>query len=100
MVERACLQIQDQEEQGLLQFSHEIVSNTYFKLQTLYYHRITANDIKKTDYLKAIFEGNSEEAMDCLREVRSRSKWDKEYEHDFLMAFWLAVHMEDVEVAQ
>ena len=52
------------------------------------------------EYLKAIFEGNSEEAMNCLREVRSRSKWDKEYEHDFLLAFWLAVHMEDVEVAQ
>lgn len=38
--------------------------------------------------------------MAALRETRSKSKWDKEYEHDVLMAFWLAIHKENVEIAQ
>lgn len=57
------------------------------------------NDIQ-TEYLQHIFRGNSEEAMNNLREVRSQSHWDKEYEHHLLMAFWLAIHKENIEVAQ
>jgi len=30
--------------------------------------------------------------------VRVESKWSLAYEHDLLMAFWLAVHKEDVVV--
>ena len=60
---------------------------------------ITANKIK-TPYLQEIFRGNSEEAENLIRDLRKTKKWDLSYEHDIMLAFWLAVHMENVEVTQ
>ena len=73
--------------------------NLLFNKNLFNFARITANDIKLR-YLKHIFKGESDEALTALREKRAESKWDKDYEHDLLMAFWLAIHKEDVLVAQ
>ena len=60
--------------------------------------RINADNIN-IPYLKEIFLGNSEGALAELNKVRATSKWVKEYEHDLLMAFWLAVHCGNVEIS-
>ena len=49
-------------------------------------------------YLKEIFLENTEAAVAELHEVRQKKKWDKEFEHDVMIAFWLAVHMENIEL--
>lgn len=51
--------------------------------------------------MQAIFKGKSDDAIRLLKEVKqSKNKWKHCFEHDLLMAFWLAVHKEDVEVVR
>lgn len=61
--------------------------------------RITLDKIRH-DYLKHIFMGNTEEALECLKNTRLEKEWQYSYEHDCLMAFWLAVHMENHQIVQ
>ena len=57
---------------------------------------ITSDKIE-ADYLKYIFAGESQKALDNLnKEVRSKKTWELQYEHDLLLAFWLAVDKEDI----
>ena len=44
----------------------------------------------------SIFEGKSDDAENFIRELRINKSWDLQYEHDIMLAFWLAVHMENV----
>lgn len=60
---------------------------------------ITAGQIKQ-DYLRSIFEGNTEAALEQLEEVRQGKTWLYGYEHDLIMAFWLAIHKENIEIAK
>ena len=62
-------------------------------------YRITLDKIRH-DYLKHIFVGNTEEALECLKNTRLDQEWQYSYEHDCLMAFWLAVHMENHQIVQ
>ena len=66
----------------------------YYKL----YCRITAEHIN-TPFLKEIFKGNSEEALDLLNQSRLTKCWELGYEHDLLLAYWLAIQKEDITVA-
>jgi hypothetical protein len=52
--------------------------------------RITPALIKEP-FLKAIFKGNSEEALDLLNQQRLKKTWELEYEHDLILAYWLAI---------
>lgn len=57
--------------------------------------KITAKNIKQ-DYLKLIFDGRSQEGFNELLQIRTTTQWEKGYEHDLMMAFWLAVHKQDM----
>ena len=43
--------------------------------------------------------GNTENAINELHLVRLKKQWKYEYEHDLLMAFWLAIDHENIELA-
>ena len=60
--------------------------------------RITADHIQ-TDYLREIFKGNSELALALLNDTRLKKKWELGYEHDLLLAYWLAIQKEDIRLA-
>ena len=60
--------------------------------------RITADDIE-TPYLKAIFNGESQKALDLLNATRAENIWEGKYEYDIILAFWLAIQKEDIQVA-
>ena len=49
--------------------------------------------------MKAIFSGNSEDALKFLNEERLTNNWELNYEHTLLVAFWLAVQKENCKVA-
>ena len=60
---------------------------------------ITHKNIKEP-YLKAIFQGHSEEAQQHLTQIRLSKLWEYDYEHDALLAFWLAVHKGDIQTVR
>jgi selenocysteine lyase/cysteine desulfurase len=55
-----------------------------------------------TEYLKEIFLGNSESALNLLAKLWNEKDkmWLNDFEHDALLAFWLAIHKEDLIIAQ
>ena len=57
----------------------------------------------KTPFLMELFKGNGKKAIEMLqtlkREVPNKV-WDNDYEHDVLIFFWLAIHMENIEVTR
>ena len=53
----------------------------------------------KTDFMKAIFLCESDEATNFLRKERATTFWTKEYEQSLLVAFWLAVDKQQIELA-
>lgn len=57
-------------------------------------------DLIMEPYLREIFLGNTEQAIEELHKVRLAKVWIQAYEHDLIIAFWLAVHMENIELAQ
>ena len=59
---------------------------------------ITAEHIK-LDYLKAIFEGETDKALRMIEEQRLTNTWELNYEHTLLISFWLAIQKEDLRVA-
>ena len=46
--------------------------------------------------MKLIFDRKSAKAYEELIELRNEKHWEKEYEHDLMLAFWLAIHREDL----
>ena len=50
-------------------------------------------------YLQQIYLENTDEAIKELHIVRQKKQWKKEYEHDLLMAFWFAIDMQNIELA-
>ena len=65
------------------------------------FYRITEDSIH-TPYLREIFAGNTAEAKEALSDERLKheKKWALEFEHDCLLAFWLAVDRGNIEIAK
>jgi hypothetical protein len=60
---------------------------------------ITVDHIK-AQTLKLIYEDNTEEAMKLVEDNFIKKKWANEFQFDLLMAFWLSVHCENVELVR
>lgn len=56
--------------------------------------------IKPTDIknplLRQIFSGEYEESELTLREMSWSQCWDRDFQFDLLMAFWLSIHQESL----
>ena len=53
----------------------------------------------KNPILRAIFSGNTEEAIEMMTALRKKEKqWSMNYEHDLLLIFWLAIDKGDTKV--
>ena len=71
----------------------DIEKNVYNVLEEITDQNITE------PYLQQIYLGNTDEAIKELHIVRQKKQWKKEYEHDILMAFWFAIDMQNIELA-
>lgn len=64
--------------------------------ETLVTHLIKMENIK-TKYLKELYKGEGQKAWLSYNQVKNDKKyWEKEYEHDAILAFWLAIDRGDI----
>ena len=63
------------------------------KKQVSVHDYMTSKDIQ-TPVLKLIFQNRFEEAEDMIADLSIDNVWDKDFQYDLLMAFWLSVHFE------
>jgi len=56
---------------------------------------IRVHDIK-TKCLKLVYKMDEDAAEKQIRTLSQSKRWDKDFQFDLLMAFWLAVHMESI----
>ena len=52
----------------------------------------------KTPVLRMIYWGHEEEAIEQIAELYHSKVWDRDFQYDLLLCFWLAVHCEDVQL--
>lgn len=55
---------------------------------------------KDTEFLKPLFKGDKDESIEAMWHRRRNVKWELNYEQDLLIAFWLAIHNENLYLAQ
>jgi len=60
--------------------------------------RITEANIK-TDWLKDIFGGKSENVIKKIKLLQTTKEWKQDFEFDLIVAFWMAVEKEDFKLA-
>ena len=60
--------------------------------------RLKLGDLK-SEFLRAGFARNTKKVVDEIRSSKA-SLSAKQYELDLTLAFWFAIHMEDLETAQ
>jgi len=58
---------------------------------------MTSKDVQ-TPVLKLIFQNRFKEAENEIATNCYENVWDKDFQYDLLMAFWLSVHFEAVEL--
>ena len=63
-----------------------------------YLYRLKHDDFK-TPLLQSVYEGD-QSTLDADLEMTKRTQPKYKYEHDLLLVFWLAVHLENLEIAQ
>jgi len=67
------------------------------KKQISVHDYMSSKDIH-TPVLKLIFQNRFEEAEDMIVELSIDKVWDKDFQYELLMAFWLSVHFEAAQL--
>jgi hypothetical protein len=54
----------------------------------------------KSPALQYIYDGNVEEAVKAYTSLCHEKNWERDFQFDLLMGFWLAIHCEEIELTK
>lgn len=50
--------------------------------------------------LRLIYEGRADDAVKAFSNLCHHNNWERDFQFDLLMGFWLAIHCEEIDVTK